>query len=81
MTDSLGDLLRNYDLDEPIEIKRIKAYIRNTYQKDVGVALHDNQIVITVPSAALAGTLRPQLHKIQRECETKKRLVLRINRN
>jgi hypothetical protein len=80
MADSLGDLLRNYDLDEPIEIKRIKAYIRSTYQQEVGVALHDNQIIITVQSAALAGTIRPQLYKIKKECEIEKRLILRISR-
>jgi hypothetical protein len=80
MADSLGDLLRNYDLDEPPEIKRIKAFIRNMYKKEVAVALHDNQIIIMVPSAALAGTLRPNLHKIQKQCETDKRLILRINR-
>lgn len=78
MADSLGDLLRDYDLDEPPEIKRIKAFIRNMYKKEVAVAMQDNQIIITVPSAALAGTLRPNLHKIQKQCETDKRLILRI---
>jgi hypothetical protein len=80
MADSLGDLLRNYDLDEPPEIKQIKAFVRNAYQKEVSVALHDNQIVITVLSAALAGALRPRLHEIQEKCGTDKRLVLRIGR-
>lgn len=80
MADSLGDLLRNYDLDEPPEIKRVKAFIRNTFQKEVAVALRDNEIIISVPSAAFAGVLRPQLYKIRNECETDKRLIIRISR-
>jgi hypothetical protein len=80
MADSLGDLLRNYDLDEPPEIRRIKAYIRDKFQKDVSVSIYDNQVAISVPSAALAGALRPQLYKIKKDCEIEKRLTIRINR-
>lgn len=80
MTDSLGDILREYDLDEPPEIRRLKAHVRKKYNTDVKVAVNGAQLVITVPSAALAGELRVQSYRICQECDIKQKLIIRIGR-
>lgn len=78
MADSLGDLLRDYDIDEPPEIRRLKEYIRRHFDVEARLAIHNNQIVIAVPSAALAGTLRMHLMDLQNAARTKQRLIIRI---
>lgn len=80
MSNSLGDILRDYDLDEPPEIKRVKAYVREQFQIVPVVGFQNDQIVVSVPSAALAGTLRMQVYQIQKAAETKKRIMIRISR-
>jgi len=79
MTDSLGDLLADKGLQEPPEIKIIKDYVQDQFKVDVHVAVGPKQILILVPSAALAGALRMQLHQLQQLCQTDKKLVIRIN--
>ncbi len=78
MTDSIGDLLPKKRFDEPPEIEIIKKFVRDNYKVTPKVTINDNQIIIGVPDAALAGTLRMQLHELQAMCDTKKRLVIRI---
>jgi hypothetical protein len=78
MTDSLFDILSRKDFDEPSEMTAIKQYIQEHFQVAAEVALRDREIIITVPSAALAGTLRFHVRKLQAAANTNKRLVLRI---
>lgn len=76
--DTLFNLLADRDFDEPAEIRLIKDYVRNQFQASVGVTLAQQQIIITTPSAALAGSLRPHLHKLKKELATDRRLLIRI---
>lgn len=78
MTDSIGNLLPKKRLNKPKEIEIIKKFVINSYQVEPGVTVKTNQIVISVPSAALASSLRMQLHDLQEMCQTKKRLVIQI---
>lgn len=80
MTNSLNDILSNFSFDEPPEIRRVKDYIRSKYQIDAAVAISGNQLVITVPGAALAGSLRMHTVALQKAADTTKRLVIRIGR-
>jgi hypothetical protein len=80
MTNSLGDILRDYDLDEPLELKRVKAYVREKFQIVPLVGFQNDNIVITVPSAALAGSLRMHVYQIKEAAETTKKIVVRIGR-
>lgn len=80
MADSLSDVLKNYDFEEPPEIERVKRYIRDEFHADCKVSISANVITIIVASAALAGALRPRLHKLRSDVETEKRLVIRISR-
>lgn len=76
--DSLQNILAKFDKPDQPELLAIKRYIDRHYQTPVSVAINGNNIVITVPSAALANTLRLQTTKIQTACDTDKRLVFRI---
>jgi hypothetical protein len=78
MTDSIGDLLQNRRIEEPPEIKIIQEFVESKYHITPQVMVNQQQIVIGVKSAALAGTLRPQLPQIKDLCQTDKRLVIRI---
>lgn len=78
MVDSIADLLGQKSFAEPSEIAIIKSFVSEKYQVMPAVTIRENQIIINVPHAALAGTLRMQLHELQKLCQTKKRLVIRI---
>jgi len=79
MSEPLGNLLDKSKFTEPPEIKVIKDYIQQNFKTDVSVAVGSKQITIIVKSAALAGTLRMHLHKLQQLIDSDKRLVIRIS--
>jgi hypothetical protein len=78
MTDSLADLLKKRQHNEPPEISVIKQFLNDRFQATGTITIRDKQIIIGVSSAALAGTLRMHLHELQELCKTDKRLVIRI---
>lgn len=78
MADKLADLLGQKNFGEPTEIQVIKHFVKENYKSDCSVTIGPRQIVISVPGAALAGTLRMRLHELQALCQTEKRLVIRI---
>lgn len=78
MTNALGDLLHRDKYKEPPEVRIIKDFVQEKYGEEVGVIVRQNQIVIQVPGAALAGALRPHLQELKESCQTKK-LAIRIN--
>lgn len=76
--DSLSDILGLKDFDEPLEIRRIKAYVLAEFEESVEVIVRQRDIIITGSSAALINTLRLRSPKLKKLCETDKRLVFRI---
>jgi hypothetical protein len=78
MSNSLGDLLANRDFDEPPEIRGIKDYVRRYYDAEVKVTMQPHAIVVAARSAALIGSLRLNLPKLQEAATTDKRILLRI---
>jgi hypothetical protein len=76
--DSLRSILSNKDFDEPPEMSSIKKYVQDEFQVAVSVVVRDKDIVIGVPNAALANTLRLRGPDIKRRCQTDKRLTFRI---
>lgn len=75
---SLQEIMGNRDFDQPPEIETIKTFVRKNFSSDVGVYTQARSITITTSSAALAGSLRPLLHKLKKELETDKKLFIRI---
>ena len=78
--DSLLSILSDKNFDEPPEISSIKKYVQDEFQIDVGVQVRDRDIVVMVPNAALAGTLRMRGPEIKRRCQLDKRLTFRIGK-
>lgn len=76
--DSLSSILGHKDFDEPPEMMSIKKYVQDEFKTTVGVQVRDRDIVISVPSAALANTLRLRVPDIKRRCQIDKRLTFRI---
>jgi hypothetical protein len=76
--DSLQTILLNKDYDEPPEIGSIKKYVLAEFDVAVGVQLRERDIVISVPNASFANTLRLRSPEIKRRCQLDKRLTFRI---
>jgi prephenate dehydrogenase len=77
--DSLNSILSRKDFDEPPEVSNIKKYVQDEFKTDVSVIARDKDIIITVPSAALASTLRLRSPELKRRCAiTDKKLIFRI---
>lgn len=76
--DNLADILQRKDFDEPPEVRAIKDYVRRYYDADVKVTLQPHAIVVSARSAALIGSLRLNLPKLQSAASTDKRIMLRI---
>jgi hypothetical protein len=75
---SLQDIMGKKDFDAPPEVEAIKTFVRKNFNQDVGVNIQTYSITITTPSAGLAGSLRPMLHKLKKELDTDKKLFIRI---
>ena len=75
---SLFDIMGSKDFGVPVEVTEIKAYVQRFFKVDVGVTIQERTIIITTRSAALAGSLRPHLHKLQKILNTEKKLIIRI---
>jgi hypothetical protein len=78
MTNSMASILGNREFHEPREIQIIKTFVRKEFSSGCKVKLNDRTIVIEVDDASLAGSLRMHLHTLAKECDTKKRLTIRI---
>jgi len=76
--DSLGNLLGRKEYSEPPEVAAIKKYVQDEFQQNVSVMVRDRDIVLQVPSAALANALRLKSPDIKRQCNLTKRLTFRI---
>ena len=76
--DSLQNIIARYGKPEQPEIIAVKKYVDEHYHTPVSVAINGENIVVTVPSAALANTLRLQTTRILAACNLEKRLIFRI---
>jgi hypothetical protein len=77
--DSLEDILRQRDFDEPSEVTSLKRYINETFASAATVQVREKNLIVTVPNAALATTLRLRAPEIKRRCQiSDKRLIFRI---
>ena len=77
--DSLRTILGKKDFDEPPEMTAIKKYIKDEFRVSASVQVRERDIIIAVPSAALANTLKLRGPLIKRRCQTNKRLTFRIS--
>lgn len=78
MADAIGSLIDTKRFQQPPEVAIIQAFVMQKFQADVSVTVLEKQIILTVTSAALAGSLRPFLWELAQLCGTTKRLSIRI---
>jgi hypothetical protein len=77
--DSLFSILSDKDFDEPPEIAAVKKYIFDAYKVDASVQVRSNDLIVTVPSAALVNTLRLQGPEMKRRCNlVERKIIFRI---
>ena len=76
--DSLQSILHNKDFDQPPEIASIKKFVEREYKVAVQVSISDKTIFISVPSSALANTLRLRGPELKRRCQIEKRISFRV---
>lgn len=76
--DNLADILQRKDFDEPPEVRAIKEYVRRYYDAEVKVTVQAHAVVVAARSAALIGSIRLNLPKLQKASGTDKRIMLRI---
>jgi hypothetical protein len=78
MMRQIGELFDKSRVEEPAEVRVIKDFVYEKFQVIPQITIQQTQIIIGVPSAALAGALRMHLHQLQQLCQTEKRLAIRI---
>jgi len=78
MSNSLFDILKNRNFDEPDEALAIKSFVLEKFKKTVAVTVRDKEIIVTAQGAAFTSALRMQTRQLQRAADTEKRLVFRI---
>lgn len=76
--DSLQNIMTAYQPPDHPELALIKRFINEQFQAVVELSISNETIIIKVPSAALANTLRLQTSAIQQAGRTTKRLQFRI---
>lgn len=76
--DSLFNILSKKDFDEPPEMASIKKYVMDEFKIEVSVLVRDKDIIIKVPNASMATTLRLRGPEIKRRCQLDKRLTFQI---
>lgn len=69
----LGNILAGKQVDEPEEVRTIKRFVLEHFEVVPQVSIQQQQIVIAVKGAALAGALRPKLVELRKLCNTTKR--------
>lgn len=79
MADSLQDLLKSRLPSEPPEFAVIKDFVQGRYKVTPKLHVSGAAIVISVPGAALAGSLRMDLYELQKITNTKYKLAIRIS--
>lgn len=77
--DSIKDVLKHKDFEQPDEIQQIKDFVKSKFDEEPAVKITKNSIIISVSNASLAGALRMQIHKLEEGLKTDKKLLLRIS--
>jgi hypothetical protein len=78
MGSQLGDILQNRNYSEPPEIATIKEFVLKEVGITPTVKVTKETFIVTLPSAAAAGTLRFRLFQLQRQLGHSRKIILKI---
>jgi hypothetical protein len=76
--ESLGNIIGSKKFDEPPEIRAIKDFVMREFSSVVGVSIRERDIVIVVPGASLANSIRLRIPELKKRCSITKRVTLQI---
>ncbi len=76
MSDLADILARKKIPEEPSEFPIIRRFVQEHYDVTPHLQLREGNIVISVPGSAAAGSLRFQLHDLQKLLDSDKQLVI-----
>ncbi|MBI4034431.1 hypothetical protein HY380_00870 [Candidatus Saccharibacteria bacterium] len=81
MTDKLQDILASKKYVAPDEMTTIKNYVRQRYDSDCSVKIQHENVILSVPSSALAATIQLDRQHLIKACQLEgKRLIVRMGR-
>lgn len=78
MSSSLQDIMKGRNYGEPPEVKIIKDFVMSVIGVTPRVSVRNESFIITLPSAAAAGSLRVHVFRLQSKVGMNKRIILRI---
>jgi hypothetical protein len=78
MTNQIGDLIGRKNYSEPPEIQQIKEFVKARIGIVPKVSIRPESYVVSVSSAAAAGTLRIHLRELQELLGAEKKILIRI---
>lgn len=79
--DSLADLLKAKKLAPPDEISLVKDYVKQRWQSDCTVKLDHQNVIMSVPSSALSGTIQLHRQSLMKACGIEDRkLIIRVGK-
>lgn len=77
--DSINQILGAKEFSEPEEFRKIKKFILDEYSAQSIVSISGKYLIISVPSSALASSLRLRLPEIKNSLKIDKPIRLRIH--
>jgi hypothetical protein len=78
---SINDLIDPEKFKRPDEVGCIKHYVKEKFGFTPQIDVKPNQIRINVPDGATAGSLRPELHKISKLCNSSRKIFIQIKQS
>lgn len=78
MTQKLGDLLTERNYSEPPDISLIKEFVYKSIGVQPKVSITAESYIVSVPSAAAAGSLRSHVFKLKKQLDSPRRILIRI---
>ena len=76
--DDIAKLLPYDKFEQPVEIEKIKNYVKEKYNYSVSVIMRERDIILSVENASLASTLRLNIVDLMETCGLSKKIIIRI---
>ena len=78
MTNAIGDILSKRQPKEPEEFGVIRDFVQKKLSVTPKVQLNGDVYIVTMPSAAAASGLQPEIYRLRNIIKTKRRIQIRI---
>lgn len=76
--DDIANILSNKDFSMPREVSAIKSFVAQEYNKDIEVAIRNDEIVISSRSVGLISSLRMNSPSLVKAASTNKKIRFKV---